>query len=385
MVVDKIFVIDDLADRLHDCSILLDQNHYIDREHRYKSYVPETCKLLLGLRYALLRSEFGELHQKLLPRIGDVKKILVFLGGVDAQNYTLDVINALINLSLIDVDITVVIGAQHPCQSKIVEVCDKYGFSCHIQTSEMPKLMAEADLAIGAGGTATWERCCLGLPTITLSVADNQTLLVNDSANAGLLYEVKVTAHLADEIKHHIFALIHNSPLRTLISTNCLNAVDGKGVSRVLREFVGHQISLRSAAISDSENIWAWRNTPEIRAMSLNQANIPFDAHQIWFERSLKDPARILLIGTNGGVDIGVVRFDLENNNAEISIYLIPGLEGNGMGGYLLKAAEVWLKINRPHIGFVKAIVLGDNLRSQVLFKNSGYSVDLTTYVKKVH
>jgi len=384
-VVDKIFVIDDLADRHHDCCILLDQNHYRDREYRYKKYVPENCKLLLGSRYALLRKEFSELHQKAVPRAGDVRKILVFLGGVDAQNYTLIAINALANLSLIGVVINVVIGSQHPYQSKIVEACNQYGFSCHIQTSEMPRLMAEADLAIGAGGTATWERCCLGLPTITVSVAANQSLLVNDSAYAGLLYAVQATDDLENALTHHIFALIYSSPLRTIISMNCLDAVDGLGVSRVVSEFGGQQIELRRAAISDSENIWSWRNTPEIRAVSLSQAHIPFDAHQLWYERTLIDPARILLIGTNRGVDLGVVRFDLEHNHAEISIYLIPGLEGNGVGGHLLRAAEVWLKINKPHIECVRADVLGDNLRSQVLFKKSGYTVDLTTYVKRVH
>ena len=95
----KIMVIDDIADRKHDCDVLLDQNFYADMQTRYVDKVPAHCQLLLGPRYALLRDEFRKLHEQVQPRTGSVKRILVFFGGVDADNYTGLAIDALAGLS----------------------------------------------------------------------------------------------------------------------------------------------------------------------------------------------------------------------------------------------------------------------------------------------
>ena len=153
--------------------MLLDQNYYADMQTRYVSKVPSHCQLLLGPRYALLREEFRTLREQINVRTGDVKKILVFFGGVDADNYTNLAIQALAELNVTQ-SVDIVIGAQHPNREQIKQACIAHGFICHIQTTRMAELMAEADLAIGAGGSASWERCCLGLPALLLAIADNQ-------------------------------------------------------------------------------------------------------------------------------------------------------------------------------------------------------------------
>ena len=94
----KTLVIDDIADRQHDCDVLLDQNFYADMQTRYTGKVPEHCQLLLGPRYALLREEFRQLREQITPRTGPVKRVLVFFGGVDADNYTARAIKALANI-----------------------------------------------------------------------------------------------------------------------------------------------------------------------------------------------------------------------------------------------------------------------------------------------
>ncbi|MDO8208674.1 MAG: UDP-2,4-diacetamido-2,4,6-trideoxy-beta-L-altropyranose hydrolase, partial [Gallionella sp.] len=170
----QIMVIDDIADRQHDCDVLLDQNFYADMQTRYAGKVPSHCQLLLGPRYALLRDEFRRFRDQVKPRTGAVKRILVFFGGVDADNYTGRAIEALSEIDVSGFHIDVVIGAQHPRLAEIEGMCAANGFVCHVQTNRMAELMAAADLAIGAGGSATWERCCLGLPALAFCTADNQ-------------------------------------------------------------------------------------------------------------------------------------------------------------------------------------------------------------------
>jgi UDP-2,4-diacetamido-2,4,6-trideoxy-beta-L-altropyranose hydrolase len=130
-------------------------------ETRYIGKVPNHCRLLLGPRYALLRDEFRRLRDEVKPRTGPVKWILVFFGGMDVDNFTGKALQALVNLGHEDLQVDVVIGAQHPAREAIEATCDRYGYQCHVQTSNMAELMARADLAIGAGGSASWERCCL--------------------------------------------------------------------------------------------------------------------------------------------------------------------------------------------------------------------------------
>ena len=229
----KLMVIDDLADRHHDCDVLLDQNYYASMETRYNSKVPVHCQLLLGPRYALLREEFTKLHEITKPRIGTVKKILVFFGGVDADNYTNLAISALskINSTL---QVNVVIGAQHPFREDIRNACMEHGYIFHIQTTRMAELMAESDLAIGAGGSASWERCCLGLPALLVALAENQIEISKALHFIGACYYLGgkggVNAHF---IEHAITELLFAPDQVQAISLHAYSLVDGLGVSRV--------------------------------------------------------------------------------------------------------------------------------------------------------
>jgi len=173
--VRKIMVIDDLADHPHDCDLLLDQNLYEDMETRYDGLVPEHCIKLLGPKYALLRRGFREARANLRERDGTVKRILVFFGGSDSTNETAKALEAIQLLGRPDIAVDVVVGLSNPHKDGIKEMCSimpnaKY----YCQVDNMAELMAQADLAVGAGGSATWERCFLGLPSITIITAKNQ-------------------------------------------------------------------------------------------------------------------------------------------------------------------------------------------------------------------
>jgi UDP-2,4-diacetamido-2,4,6-trideoxy-beta-L-altropyranose hydrolase len=377
----RILAIDDIADRTHDCDLLLDQNIHPDAERRYAGRTPEHCRRLLGPRYALLREEFARLRAGTAARDGRVRRVLVFFGGVDAGGHTRVAIEALAGLGGRKLQIDVVVGAQNAHRREIETRCAALGFACHVQTARMSELMSAADLALGAGGSASWERCCLGLPTLTLAVADNQKELVEDAALAGLLCAPALDqAPLAD----HLRGLLDNPLLLRAMSLNGMQAVDGRGAGRVLRAMGVGALSVRRAAGSDSAKVYAWRNDPAIRAVSRNPDFVERGAHDAWFAAALASHDRLLLIGERDGEEIGVVRFDVRERAAEVSIYLAPQLGGSGNGVELLLAAETWLAQNRPEVAALEAEVLLDNRRSHGLFLAGGYRLDSSRYVKRL-
>ena len=208
--VKKIMVIDDIADRNHDCDILLDQNYYVDMDVRYQNKVPADCNILVGPKYALLRDEFIEARKTIKPRDGIVKRILVFFGGVDAQNYTGLTIDALSTLKEYEFKVDIVLASSHPNKNQIIASCLSNGFSSYVQTDRMAELMAAADLAIGAGGSTTWERCCLSLPSMVISTGDNQVKQLHDLACSGYCYFLEPDHEAINSLKLHVKALVEN-------------------------------------------------------------------------------------------------------------------------------------------------------------------------------
>lgn len=377
----QLMVIDDLADRQHDCNVLLDANFYSDMATRYVGKVPVHCQLLLGPDYALLRSEFKTLRGQIAQRSGGVKKLLVFFGGVDADNYTGLAIEALASLH-VTVKVDVVIGAQHPYRESIQKACQEHGFECHMQTPRIAALMALADLAIGAGGTAVWERCVLGLPTISLCLAANQRQQIKDAAEAGLLYAPADGQSIAHTIAQHTRLLMENPALLKLISTTAMQAVDGQGTTRVIAAMASGGIDIRSANPGDSKQLFEWRNHPTIRAVSRQQAPIAWAEHVLWFDSVLRDNSRVLLIGSVDNDPLGVVRFDAASDFAEVSIYLVPNGKHLGQGRHLLACAEQWLKTHRPDVQHIRASVMAENRASSQLFVRSNYKPQTIFYQK---
>ena len=186
--VRKLMAIDDLANRQHDCDVLLDQNFYRDQDRRYLGLLPEGCVTLLGPGYALLRPEFVEARRRPRSRDGSVKRILVFFGGSDPTNQTEKVLSALAQLKLKDIAVDVVVGSANPNRDAIQVLCSQLPeVAFHCQIFNMAELILNADLGIGAGGSAIWERCYLGLPTITVVLADNQVRTTEDVADIGAI------------------------------------------------------------------------------------------------------------------------------------------------------------------------------------------------------
>ena len=185
----RIMVIDDLADRHHACNLLLDQT-FGRRVADYQPLAPEGCKLLCGSQYALLRPEFAVLREYSLKRRAQpvLKELLITMGGVDKDNLTGAVLRALQSCSLPeDCRITVVMGQTAPWLKDVQDLASAIPRPTRVLVgvANMAQLMADSDLAIGAAGATSWERCCLGLPSIMLVLADNQLEVAKGLEKAG--------------------------------------------------------------------------------------------------------------------------------------------------------------------------------------------------------
>lgn len=235
-----IMVIDDMADRQHDCDLLLDQNFCTDMETRYNGLVSSSCRKLIGPQYALLRPEFVCFREKRLKRKGSVKKILISMGGSDPTNQTDKVLKALQLLELQEITLDVVVGDSNPYKEEIKRICSALpSTEFHCQVDNMAQLMINADLAIGAAGATSWERCCLGLPSIVLILSDNQ---IN---TAKALEEKELIINLGwykDITEHHIKGAIEclssQAGKRNMMGAKGMKLVDGRGAARVAREIL---------------------------------------------------------------------------------------------------------------------------------------------------
>jgi UDP-2,4-diacetamido-2,4,6-trideoxy-beta-L-altropyranose hydrolase len=174
----KLMVIDDLANRPHQCDVLLDQN--LGRQPQdYANLVSPHCKLLIGPQYALLRPEFAALRTYSLQRRAQpaLRNLLITMGGVDQHNATGQVLDALQNCALPPgCRITVVMGLQAPWLAQVQAQALRMPWPTEVlvNISDMAQRMAASDLAIGAAGSTAWERCHMGLPSLMVVLADNQ-------------------------------------------------------------------------------------------------------------------------------------------------------------------------------------------------------------------
>jgi UDP-2,4-diacetamido-2,4,6-trideoxy-beta-L-altropyranose hydrolase len=172
--VGRILVIDDLANRAHDCDVLLDQNLYSDMERRYDGLVPPYCKRLLGPGYALLREEFRRMRPAVRPR-KSIRHMLLSMGGADAGNATSKALAAVSLLGAAALVTDVVVGWANPHVAQVKAQCETLPNTYFHQAVEnMAELVAAADIAISAGGISLWERCYLGLPSVSIAIASNQ-------------------------------------------------------------------------------------------------------------------------------------------------------------------------------------------------------------------
>jgi UDP-2,4-diacetamido-2,4,6-trideoxy-beta-L-altropyranose hydrolase len=374
--VGKLLVIDDLANPRHDCNLLLNQNYSDVGEERYRGLLPENCRLLLGPRYALLGPEYAANRRTLRSRDGVVRRVLVFFGGSDLHNMTRLALEGLSAPEFQHLEVDVVVGANNPHRVALEEqvlsrpLTNLYGSRPHLAD-----LMAHADLAIGAGGGTTWERMCLGLPSLVISIADNQRLACEALAQAGLVqyiggFREARTTDLVDALK----GWIKDRERLLACSTQNQFLVDGLGALRlaeVLYPTPADKLRLRSACPDDVGFYFSWANDPEVRRQAIHSEPISWKRHQQWFARKLADSRSRLFVLLAGTLPVGQIRFDRQGDEAQIDYSLDALVRARGWGAQLVGMGSALAQQSEPIR--IRAEVKAGNHSSRAVFVRLGF------------
>lgn len=237
----RLLVIDDLADRVHQADVLLDQTFGRKLED-YRELVPDNCMLLCGSEYALLRPEFAELRSFSLQRRAEpqLRQLLITMGGVDKDNAAGQVIDALRECLIPeDCRITVVMGATAPWLGDVTQRAKKMPVPTEIKVgvSNMAQLMAESDFAIGAAGATSWERCCLGLPTAMLVLAENQKYAARLLESIGAVQMLRFGDYLQKDLACWI-SDIKDTDVYSKFVTCASDVTYGEGCQLVIKNMI---------------------------------------------------------------------------------------------------------------------------------------------------
>jgi len=235
----RLFVIDDLADRTHGGDLLLDQNFGRDAAD-YAGLVPERCTVLTGPQYALLRPEFAALRASSLQRRSQpaLKRLLITMGGVDKSNATGQVLDALkVSALPVDCRVSIIMGAKAPFLRQVQEQAIEMPWSSEVLVSinDMAQRMADSDLAIGAAGGTAWERCCLGLPTLMAVIANNQWSGAKALQAANGVCLIGEVGDIAVQLSPALAELTQGDGLARM-SRIASRICDGQGIERVIHQ-----------------------------------------------------------------------------------------------------------------------------------------------------
>lgn len=336
-------VIDDLSNRPHECDLLLDQNYSDLGEHRYRYLVPSNCRLLIGPRYALLHPEYLAYHNMSQQREGVVRRVIVYFGGVDPDNATGMALEVLTASEFEHLEVDIVIGARSLHRPQLEQQAQGRPHTNLWQPKpHLADMIAQADLAVGAGGATTWERMCLGLPSIVVSIAPNQKPACEALARSGLIYYLGDFSEVEPEDLRRTLADCCAERNRTSLCDMAARSqllVDPFGAHRVAEAIfptpVDHLV-LRSAAKSDIQHYFNWVNDPEVRRQSFRSEPITWDEHQDWFARKLASEDSLLYVLQAGSLPVGQIRFDCIGDEARIDYSLDPLVRGRGWAARLV-------------------------------------------------
>lgn len=367
-----IAAIDDLGDRPLRADIIVDHNVHDDHRAKYRHALGRGTRLLAGPRFALISQAYAQARPY---RFSDrVRSIGIFMGGVDQAGWTPRIVDALRNDAGFAGRIAIAATSQNPRAAALAERAAQGQFDLLCDLPSLSAFFSAHDLQIGAAGGATWERCCMGAPTLAIAVADNQREVLDPLSGLGALATIPSLDPSPGDIAKAVRTLIDSPETRRALSARARALVDGRGAERVAMTILADRLDVRVAQRTDADPMLSWRNDPSVRESSRQRNPISREDHLAWLARVIGDPDRHLLVGEIGGRAVGVVRYDLiAPGEYEISIYLDPDCLGLGLGPRLLAAGEAWLGARANAPAAIIAEFHPENLRSRAMFEKAGF------------
>ena len=352
-------------------------------------------QLLLGTRYALLRREFRQWRGRQPGTASEARKVLVTLGGSDPENVTAKVVGALcaVNPDVTqsarlrsDLEVAVVVGSSNPHGAALqARIQGRPGFRLLQNVSDMPGLMAWADVAISASGSTCWELAFMGLPSLLIVLADNQRGIATGLAARGAAVSLGWHADLTPEaITRFVVQLAAAPALRAELSARMRQLVDGCGADRALEAIqpgVAPGIILRPVTAADCGLVWEWANDPNTRAASFSSEPIPWTQHVAWFEARLADSQHRFYIALDAAAQpVGQIRYQITGDEATVSVVLAPSQRGRGYGSEIIRKGSCRLFADTA-ARLIHAYIKPENRASVRAFERAGYTHAGTTTI----
>lgn len=331
---------------------------------------------LLGSQYIPLRHEFWKVTKKEVNPI--IQSIMVTFGGDDLRDLTPEVLKLLTN-HYPDLNKKIVIGKGFKNISEIENLKDgKTELIYYPDAEKMLKTMLESDIAISAGGQTLYELARVGIPTIAIGVAYNQTHNVEYWKKVGF---IEFTGfwdedNLYDSLRENLESL-QDKKVRTEKCKIGREYVDGNGALKIakkcLNRYYTQNMTLRTAEPADIQDVFDLSNENDVRKNSFNSDQIKLEDHKKWFKNKIEDYDHIFLIIKSGTDFLGQVRFDLNENDATISISISKKFRELGLSINILEQSIEYLKVNATHIKIIKAYIKESNKKSVRLFEKMGF------------
>lgn len=367
----RLLVIDDLANRRHYCDVLLDQNLVADIEHRYDHLLDSNTIRLLGPSFALLQPNYAALAATRAAPGKAVPRVLIFMGGAD-RGTTLKAVQGVLGINRPDIKCDVVLSRANPDFPEIERlVANSPHIQIHGPLPSLAPLMAQATLAVGAGGATSWERLCLGLRAVVVILEDNQQAVTEELERCGFVRVAGEAASVTPDDLQRAIQLELEKGLSALHT----DIVDGRGAERVAAVLTVDQNTptyLRPARAEDEQLLLTWANDKLVRANAFDPRPIAPQDHHRWLSSRLADPTncRLLVAETSSGIPLGQVRFDRRDQAWVIDYSVAPQFRGRGLGKAILQAAIGQMKPGETIVGEV----LANNLASHKVFQSLGFA-----------
>jgi RimJ/RimL family protein N-acetyltransferase len=283
-------------------------------------------------------------------------------------------------LSGLDVDVVIGPGASvDPALTDAAEHLPHISLHHAPSQDRLAELLSDADLALGAGGVMLWERMCLGIPSLVISVAPNQRPQIDTMTAAGAIRFVGDHAEVTPEaIAQAVTALAADEPARQVLARTGRKLVDGRGAIRLSAWIRALALDACDVRLDDAEDLLNWRTDDRNWQHNWEQAEKPdLVAHMSWLEGKLADPDCVFRILIRGDEPVGVVRFDLgdDGRSAYLSIYLVPAWHGQKLGLAVLLAAECALRRSHPGVRQIISRIHSENAASERLHRDAGFEV----------
>lgn len=345
-------------------------------------YRHDGATLLLGTRYALLRSAFRPARPPRVPAVA--RRLLVTMGGADPANFSAVVLEAVGQIRVDGLEVRLVVGPENPRATALCEAAARSKAQVRVLRSvnDMAAQMRWAEVALTAAGGTCWELASLGVAMLTVALAENQRPVQRalDEADAAVPL-AQTDDGLPSGLARVVERLCHDEQRRRRLAECAGELVDGRGAQRVVdvvealdSRHIPPGLVVRPVMGHDILGLWHLANDRAVRLRSLSTEPIALEAHREWFAQTVSDPGTRLWVADWDGLVVGQVRYVCrEAGIGEISVAVVGGFKRRGLATHLI-ASTLAAATEALGLEMIRAVVRRGNKASLQTFERLGFA-----------